>query len=486
MKSKIILGFLIVLVSTIMLMSNALASGWPPAWAFQVTLSTVNGLPSQDPENSGFGTIQVVVWEEWNGADWDIHLKYHLADGNPVGGWTFPPAHPATSVLYDEINPAVTVTNTNPQTGFTEVHVVYQRQPLGGGQSDICHTWASIPAFLWFAPVVLDATPLRDAIDPAIVYTEDVSNPGVGLGMLVQMVWSEANVAGDYEIWYDAYYYDPTLVPTRGYVSAGLVPVGPQLIQPSPGAGLSCSKPEIASVDELWTGGVFDYYFAIVWQEQVSPPIQWNIWYIAGTTTISPAIVIATVGLGQLNPVNVIGDSYDPDIAATQDYQKNETNETYYFHVNWVYNIWGPPSWQIDTCYTWGANPTPPAVAFVATPSAIGPIPTVLDRPTIASKLINITPSIFETWMCWEDNSGPIGPNIWYRVGRLNTAAPPFGYILNPAAPVPYVLAVLFSAEYNPELWNRNDAARMFPPLTHLVFDMTSIPGVPEVEYIDP
>jgi hypothetical protein len=90
--------------------------------------------------------------------------------------------------------------------------------------------------------------------------------------------------------------------------------------------------------------------------------------------------------------------------------------------------------------------------------------------------------------MCWEDNN-PAGspPDIWYRMGQLNTVAPPFAYAV-PAAIVPYVQPA-GSSEYNPELWNRDDSTRLFPPLTHLVFDITQPFGplsAQEIEYIDP
>ena len=81
MKYKIIIGFFIVLVSTIMLMSNALASAGPPIWINQTPISIVDGITSRDPENSGYFLDQVVVWEEWNGADWDIYMKYGNLDG---------------------------------------------------------------------------------------------------------------------------------------------------------------------------------------------------------------------------------------------------------------------------------------------------------------------------------------------------------------------------------------------------------------------
>jgi hypothetical protein len=413
-------------------------------------------------------------------------MKYNLADG-ALGMWLFPPFHPATTGLI-EINPAVTVTNTNPFNGFTEIHVVYQREnPIVPNTWDICHTWTNNFGAAWTAPVILDLNVNQDAIDPAIVFTEDLSNPV--FGMLVQIVWSEYNPAPAsliYEIQYDAFYYDPTFPPPgRGYVGTTLIR------GTANGAPRDCLVPEIASIDEIFTAGIYDYYFAVVWQEQINlgaPGLQWNVWYIAGTTTISPPPTIAVPNpatLGQLNPGNRAGDSYDPDIAASQDYAPIEA---YYFHVVWVYNIWAAGTWQIDSCYSAGFLPTP-APPFLATASAQGPVGFPLDRPTIALKLINILFPIFETWMAWEDQSNPVAnnPDIWYRVGWCNFGlAPPFGFMM-PSARVGYLPGVGGgSVEGNPEFWNRNEITRMFPPLTHLVFDQDLGGGTPEVEYIDP
>jgi hypothetical protein len=192
--------------------------------------------------------------------------------------------------------------------------------------------------------------------------------------------------------------------------------------------------------------------------------------------------------LGQLSPVIAppVGDRYDPDIAATQDYQ---AVETYYFHVDWVYNVWAvppaPATWQIDTCYAVGALPTPGAAAFVATAPARAAGVIVLDRPTIASKVVGLGPPFnFETWMCWEDNSMPgSNPEIYYAVGLYTGLAPPFAFTAGPAR-VTYG-PIVGSNNFNPELWNRDDSTRLMPPLTHLVFDQT-IGVITEIEYIDP
>jgi len=471
------IGILVLCVSALMLMSNALASPGPPVWQFQATLSTPDSNPSQDPENSGFGRTQVVVWEEGNAPNRDIYMAFSVLDG---AAWSAP--IPVAITDDDEINPAVAVTNIDP-LGRTEIHVVYQRwNPAGGGQWDVYHDYTNNFGAFWFGATRLDANPDEDAIDPAIVYTEDVSNPNVPwFGWLVQIVWSEYNpVSGFYEIKYNGHYLDPTVIPpirTYAYPPAA----GPPFtIRANPFQ--DCMVPEIASVDERFTLGIFEYYFAIVWQEGA-----WGAWlvmYVDGFTTIFPAVGTFPSVAGIISPAAF--NYYDPDIAATQDYQGNER---YYFHVDFVTQDWLTGTWRIDTCYYEGANPTPgfAALAVNITAPAQGPVPNVLDRPTIASKLIQVGPTIFETWMAWEDSTDPNAnnPDIWFSVGTCQ-AGGIFGYTFV-AARVGYVPGVGGgSIEYNPELWNRNDAVRMFPPLTHLVFDQDLGGGIPEVVYIDP
>jgi hypothetical protein len=480
MKSKILVGFFILLVSIIMLTSNASASGWPVAWVNQATLSIVDSNPSQDPENSGFGTTQVVVWEEWNGNDWDIWMKYSLFDGL-LGTWVFPVVQPATTPL-DEINPAVTITAPDPVTGATWIHVVYQCWNPVGFQWDVCHVFTTNFGGAWGAPTVLDAVPANDAIDPAIVYTEDTSTPNGATAMLVQMVWSEHNPqTGFYEIQYMAFYLDTNRapLPITGYIGTFMIR------GVASGATGHCLYPEIASVDENAVGGTCQYYFSVVWQEQTVAG-QWNIWYDDGTTTTIPGLMIAMTpgSVGQLNTINNLGDCYHPDIAATQDYQ---ATPNYYYHVIWVFNIWGPPmTWQIDSCYATPGAPNPGAAAFTVT-TTYAAVSQILDNPTAASKLTGLGPTLFDTWMAWEDSTNPLAtnPDIWFRVSRYTTVPPGFAY-RNVAARVGYLPAVgAGSIEHNPEFWNRNDAARAMPPLTHLVFDQT-ISGFTEVEYIDP
>ena len=52
-------------------------------WAGQATLSTTgDNVVDQDPENSGYGTLQVAVWEhETSGSNHDIFIKYSTSDG---------------------------------------------------------------------------------------------------------------------------------------------------------------------------------------------------------------------------------------------------------------------------------------------------------------------------------------------------------------------------------------------------------------------
>jgi hypothetical protein len=478
-------------VSFFMLMANAFASAGPPVWINQATLSTIDYLPDEDPENSGFGMIQAAVWEHWNGADWDIYMKYSLADGF-IGTWVFPILHPATIVNVDERNPAVTVTNVN-INGFTEVHVVYERWNNVAAQWDVCHTYTVNMGGLWTVPVILNN---NDARDPAIVYTEEVSNPippAAWYGMCIQIVWSELNpVSTFYEILYNAWYYDVP-VAVWGYAMP-LPPFPLTVIRAIPGG--SCEKPEIASVDETMTMGTWEYYFAIVWQEPSGvAPFNTEIWYTDGWLNVRPGVVAITIPLPATGKLNTnapgTGNAYDPDIAATQDYQNPAVAlEEFYFHVNWVFQNAVNLNYQIDTCYAAVVAPMPGFVAFTITLPAQPAIPTILNSPTIASKLIMQWPpfTIFETWMCWEDNSVPASaPDIWYRVGQWNNMARIFGYTMFWPALVPYVQPIGGASEYNPELWNRNDAARLFPPLTHLVFDMTTgLAGNQEVEYIDP
>ena len=66
MRYKWMYGVLALFVSALMLMPSVFGSAGPPLWGGQVALSVVDGITSQDPENSGFGATQVVVWEEWN------------------------------------------------------------------------------------------------------------------------------------------------------------------------------------------------------------------------------------------------------------------------------------------------------------------------------------------------------------------------------------------------------------------------------------
>ena len=82
----------------------------------------------------------------------------------------------------------------------------------------------------------------------------------------------------------------------------------------------------------------------------------------------------------------------------------------------------------------------------------------------------------------------PVPTDIWFRVGTYTAGAvPPFILMPGGAIIVPYVPAGV-STDQNPELWNREDALRLNPPLTHLVFDRNPHPNgvTTEIEYIDP
>ena len=278
------------------------------------------------------------------------------------------------------------------------------------------------------------------------------------------------------------------MAPVRGYV-------GPTIIRTNPNPGLSCMKPEIASVDDRSNFAAFDYTFSVVWHEGVPsgviPPTQWNVWYNDGTTVTSPApgTVLTPGSLGIINvPGNQV-DAIEPDIAATQD---NQTNETYFFHITYEFKMWTPLSPQlnsIESHFSCGPSRTPGAASFIITPTVRGPTPIQLENPTIASKLISLGPTVFESWVAWEDYSNVIPanvPDIWFRMGTYTVGTPNVVWAVPPGI-VGYALANVVGTEYNPEFWNRNDATRMFPTLTHLVFeDWTPAGAVANIIYIDP
>lgn len=499
---KYVYPILIVCVSALILMQSVLAATGPPyVWAAQATLSTVDVNPSQDPENSGYGTLQVTVWEEWNPItlDWDIYMKYSLADGAP-GSWVFPLLHPATLPLVNEINPAVSVSRNHAVLG-QEIHVVYQR--WNGVNWEICHTYTNNLGAVWSFPVVISTAGVT-ATNPACVYTEDQSNPGGVIGTLFQVVWEELFAPGRYQIMYRAFAYDPTWVPVRGYVPAIGAP--PFIIRTPVVPGTSSELPEIASVDERVSAGSYDYYFSIVWQETDGLG-NWNVWYVDGTTTTStvpppppPATIVISVAT-RLNVPAPATQHTDPDIAASQTYQPigGGVAETYFFCITYVRQtpVAGPPAgfnFDIDYCLYYGMAATPGALAFTAPASAYtaftGAIPPVLfDNPTIATKLTSpagAVPITFEAWFAWEDNFAAALTDIWYTVGTYTSGAvTPFVLALGLPARVPYLPNPGGTIEQNPELWNREDALRLNPPVTHLVFDVTA-GALTEVEYIDP
>ena len=265
MKYRWIFGILVLCVSVIMLMPNVIGvTGFPPiVWAGQATLSNnLDYLDDQDPENSGFNTLQVSVWEHWNGGDWDIWMKISFLDG-ALGTWAFPPVHPAMIPGNNEINPAVAVTRTHPATG-QEIHVVYERTNPITFVQEICHTYTNNFGLFW-SPVTVLSTWGVDSTNPACVYSEDLAVPGVLIGFLCQVVWEE-NIGGvNTQIMYDAYVYDPT------WGARGTLPGGPYVVTPvMPGGYVSQELPEIASVDERSSPLAYDHYFAIVWQQRTN------------------------------------------------------------------------------------------------------------------------------------------------------------------------------------------------------------------------
>jgi hypothetical protein len=493
--TKYIYGILVLCVSALMLMQSVLAATGPPyVWALQATLSTPDNRASQDPENSGYGVLQVSVWEEQDPItlNWDIFLKYSNNDGN---AWLWPALQPPMTGA-NEINPAVSVTRNHPVTG-QEIHVVYQRWNTVSGNWEICHVYTNNLGIAWIGPVVISTVGVS-ATNPACVYTEDQNNPVPGsITTLFQVVWEEALPAPAVgtQIMYDAFAYDPTWIPVRGYI-----PGGPFLIR-APPAGLTCELPEIASVDERINPIAYDYTFNIVWQE-INAAGNWNVWYVAGTTTTSPpppSVVLTAGSLGILNVVAAGSDHTDPDIAASQNYLPIGIPQWYYFHIVWVrQTIVVPGAWNfaVDSCYWYGVNPTPASAVFIATPAvaAFGPVPLPVpyDDPTIATKLITpppIAPTIFEIWFAWEDTTVLVTAEIYYRVAQY-WDPPPFFWFTVGAGRVPYTPPPppMMDIEQNPELWNREDALRVNPPRTHLVFDKNPHPvgaGI-EIEYIDP
>jgi hypothetical protein len=463
----------------------------PPVWINLATLSTVDSFPSQDPENSGFGPTQVTVWEEWNGADWDIYMSFSLLDG-ALGSWSAP-VPVAVIPNVDERNPAVAVTRDH---GWgQEIHVVYERWNAAGFW-EVCHKYTANWGRAWLplaGPNILNTMANVNAIDPACVYTEDLAPtvpPGI-IGFIVQIVWAEETGAGlgDYQIQYDAWYYDPTRAPPRNLL-------GPTILRTNPnGAGFDCMKPEIASVDERTNALAYDYTFSVVWQEEWPsgipiPLTQWHVWYLDGISWTSPLPSGTIPGApGQINIAGNQADALEPDIAATQDYQ---ALEWFYFHIVFQYKTWPGALWpfqpnSIESAWSCGAVPLPGPAAFVLTTPVTGPFNITLETPTVASKLISLNPTVFESWFAWEDWSiVAMAPDIWYRVGTMTTVPLAFAWTVAPGL-VPLVPFGTVSNEYNPELWNRNDVTRMFPPFTHLVCDSDVIaPPTPEILYIDP
>jgi hypothetical protein len=488
MRYKWLYILLTLCVSAIMLISNCVAHNGV-AWVFQATLSNnMDSTPSEDPENSGNMLIQAVVWEEGVAPNRDIYIKWSAVNGAP-GSWFFPvpPAtHPAITAA-DEINPAVAVTREH-DINPTETHVVYEiNNP--NGQNTIWHTWTNNWGITWNTAQVSSKSAAGvdyDAHDPAIVYSEDLNFPGAFFGQIVHIVWSEDNAPGGtgnaYEILYDAYViYDPGPPPFRGYFSGPLTRL---VIRTNPnGANYNCELPEVASVDETVNPGSYSYYFSVVWQEdwpRTGGGTQWHVWYMDGTTLISPGRIWTRNpgSYGQIDPPS-INDATEPDIAATQDYLG--PTETFFYHID--YQLAGALN-SIESHYSGGAVPNPGAATFIQTLTVQGPIAgAAYNKPTIASKLITLNPSVFESWLAWEDGTNAAtAPDIYYRMGTYVAGGGWMGWAV---APMLVGYLPINGVEYNPELWNRNNVV-FIQPVTHLVFDIDPRPVMTEVEYIDP
>ena len=481
MRHRILYGIVSLCICILMLMPNSMGATNPAiTWAGQATLSTTgDNVVDQDPENSGYGTLQVAVWEhETSGSNHDIFIKYSTSDG-ATGTWSFPPNQTATTNM-DEINPAVCVTRNHSQPIGQEIHVVFQRyNTQSGGVWEICHTYTNDFGNIW-SPVTIISTAYTNSYNPACVYTEDTMlGPGSGggaIGFVCQIVWEEFISATRRRIMYDAFVYDPT------WMARGTLPGGPFPISNS---SFTANLPEIASIDDTFNNSANNYQFSIVWQEQNSSGSNWNIWYTDGMTETAPTVQVVqgTGSLGQINPNIIDFNHTEPDIAASQDYQ---LNEIYFFHIDYLrVGSNATPLYIIESHYCNSGFWNPGAAAFIQTSPVKSNI-IVKDKPTIASKLRQLNPSTFDTWFAWEDANmtGSI-PNIWYRVSQQSLGAG-FSYLV-PAAKVPIQPLGAADSEYNPELWNRNDASRSFPPLTHLVCDILNLTtSAHEVEYIDP
>ena len=484
-------------VSVLMLISNCLA--FTIIWTSQANLSASPTNDSRDPEIAGYGIVHATVWEEWNGNDWDVYLKYTMTDGIT---WISPPVQPATTAGVDEINPAVAVTNNHPQNSV-EFYVVYQKQVPDTTPPNFFHweihgvktnnlglTWTSFNH-----PVSgrisgpAGAGVGNDAIDPAIVYTEDQSFSAVGpsYGYCLQIVWAEQipwQPAGDYRIGYRAYSWDPNTLSFVWQAAAWYLRINPF------GWYFTSAKPEIASVDEFTTTTDYVYPFYIVFEDQAwiggaKAPVVWYVdgFFRARTSTGAPFVPV----FGTPLPIPGPSPGYDPDIAATQDFR---TPETYYIHIAYEYPDTTNSLTKIQSNFYCGGTRLPGAPAF-----GIVPIPLVDSyalqtnraRPTVTVRLINFNPGgIYESWVAYEKWPVTNPADIYYRMGIFDTNTGFFTWTTTPAV-VGYT--PLTGSEENPELWTRNafngpigSAARI-----HLAFDDTT-PTNPlaEITYIDP
>jgi hypothetical protein len=470
------------------------------AWVNQANISLSPSVLSKDPEIAGNSQTLLVVatWEEGPVGSRDIYFSYNPSNGG--GSWVLPtpPAtHPDTS-SFDERNPAVAVTRPHPVTG-QEIHIVYEKE-----RNDISEVWHAYTfdfGVTWTRSQI--STPNVNAYNPACVYTEDHFGvpSGQPWGWAVQIVWEEFDVRSSfYVIKYAAWVYDPLMPPPpprqERYSIFGPFP-GVISITISPRGVSDCSKPEIASVDERGTPS-YNVHQSVVYEIAASLPgggVRKDTYYDDGIFTINsrsttpPRFDTWGFTVGSFGQINVIGnqaDAVEPDIAATQDYQ---TPETYFFHITYQFKMWSAQSPQqnsIESHYSvCGFPPTPGAASFTPTlpPQGPGPGLTAYDNPTVASRFIVPNPSVFETWIAWEDSTfTTTAPDIFYTYGAYTVGTGWTGWFLLPT-PVPYTGTL--GVENNPELWNRGDFLAP-QPVVHLAFDDINPANPADITYIDP
>jgi hypothetical protein len=465
-------------------------------------LSTGSSNDNINPEISGYGEGLIVVWQyKNNGGDYDIHHYYHNADGDPSRGmWVrlWGGTQPAATPGVDEINPDAASSRNYNHGGagvYRDIHVVYQKWNSWLNIWEVYHTWGPNIGGGWRNPVLL-STQDTSAKNPACVYTEELNGP---FGYTVQVVWEE-----DGDIKYRSFYYDTRSGLKTGYYPAiGTNPIKLNIVN-------SVNHyPKIASIDDRSTNAN-DYYFHVVWEQSGTRVI-----YTDGFLKISPApFTLIRSSPKKISPDRRWGfDSHKatrPDISATQD---NQTDETFYINV--VVEYWTSTAGSsIESIYYYGTNPTPGANALFPMPWSIaGPSPTqTFNKPSIGSKLTNKYLSttgimrMFFSTIAWEDNTGSLGtlPDIGVMGFDLDYLAgppgPPPGGWGPPIPPVVFHPTLIAygnirsippsnTVDNNPEVWNRNDHSRNYPPFSHIVWDYLDSspnPNSQQIEYADP